>query len=102
MRFEVIDNGCVGDVLASVCRDVIIVDCMEGVGPINSFANFLGPYTNALAQAAHLVVVRSGPDGRNAWVLVELAVHEVLKSLLIEDRHCPHAEKCLVKDAVLC
>ena len=92
MRFEVVDNGCVGAVFASVCRDVIVLDDMEGVGPINPFVSALGPYTNALAQATHLVGVQSGLDGRKAWVLVELVVCEVISSLLIKERHCPHAE----------
>ena len=39
---------------------------MEGVGPIDSFANALGNYTNDLAQVAHIVEVRSGLDVRKA------------------------------------
>ena len=62
MRFEVADNGCVGDLLVSVRQYVFVVDDMEVVGPINSFANALGNYTNALEQAVHLVGVRSVPD----------------------------------------
>ena len=92
MQFEVAYNGCVGDVLALVRRNVALVDEMEGVGPIDLFSNALVPYTNALAQAAHLVVVRSGLDGHKAWVLLELSVRKVIDSLLIKDRHCPHAE----------
>ena len=102
MRFEVSDNGCVGDVLVSVRWYVAVVDDMEGVGTIDPFSNALGPYTNTLAQAVHFVGVRSGLDGRKAWVLAELAVHEVLTSLLIEDRHCPRAEECLGKDSARC
>ena len=99
MRFEVSDNGCVGDVLVSVRWDVAVLDDMEGVGTIEPFFNALGTYTNALAQAVHLVGVRSGIDGLKAWVLAELAVYEVIVSLLIEDRNFPHAEECLGKDA---
>ena len=72
--------------------DVVVVDDMEGVGPIDPFTNALGPYTNALAQAAHIVGVLIVPDGHKAWVLAELAVREVIASLLIEDRHLPHDE----------
>ena len=66
MQFEVAYNGCVGDVLALVRRNVALVDEMEGVGPIDSFANALGNYTNDLAQVAHIVEVRSGLDVRKA------------------------------------
>ena len=99
MRFKVADNGCVGDVLAPVRRDVVIVNDMECVVPIDPFAKALGPYTNSLAQAAHLVGLRSGPDGRKVWVIAELAVHEVISSLLIEDMNCPYAEEFLGKYA---
>ena len=100
MRFEVADNGYVGDILASVCWDIAVVDDMEGVGTIDPFSNALGPYTNTLAQAVHFVGVRSGLDGRKAWVLAELTVCEVIVSILIEDRNFPHAEECLGKDSV--
>ena len=66
MQFGVSDNGCVGYVLVSLRWDVIVVDNMEGVGPIDSFTDALGTYTNALAQAAHIVGVRSGPYGRKS------------------------------------
>ena len=99
MRFEVANNGCVGDVFALVLWYVIVVDDMEGVGTIDPFSNALGPYTNTLAQAVHFVGVRSGLDGRKAWVLLELLVRKVIDGLLIKDRHCPHAEECLGKDA---
>ena len=66
MLFEVADNRCVCYVLASIRRDVIVVDNMEGVGPIDSFTDALGNYTNALAQAAHIVGVRSGPYGHKS------------------------------------
>ena len=92
MPFEFVNNRFVGDVLASVCWDSVIVDDMEGVGPIDSFSNSLGTYTNALAEAAHLVGVRSGPDGRKTGVHAELVVLEVLASLFIEERYCPHAD----------
>ena len=99
MRFEFTENGCVGYFLASFRRDVVVVDNMEGVGLINSFANALGTYTNSLAQAAHLVGVRSGPYGRKGWVLAELALREVLASLLIKDGHFTHDEERLGEDA---
>ena len=99
MRFEVADNGCIGYVLASVRRGVVVVNNMEGVGTIDLVADALGPYTNALAQADHLAGVRSGLDVRKAWVLAELSVRDILASLLIEDRHFPHAEERLGKYA---
>ena len=92
MRFEVADNRCVGDVLVLVRWDVVVVYDMECVGPISPLANALGTYTNDFAQAAHLVGVRGGPDGRKSWVLAELAACEVISSLIIKDRHCPYAE----------
>ena len=66
MQFEVADNGCVGYIFALVHRDIVVADNMEGVGPIDSFTDALGTYTNALAQAAHIVGVRSGPYGRKS------------------------------------
>ena len=100
MRFDFADNGGVGHVLASVLWDVFLVNDVEGVGPIDPFADALRPYyTYTLAQTANLVGVQSGPDGIKAWVLAELAVHEVLASLVIKDRHCPHGEECLGEDA---
>ena len=66
MHIEVTNTGCVGYALASVRQDFVLVDNMEGVGPIDSFTDALGTYTNALAQAAHIVGVRSGPYGRKS------------------------------------
>ena len=81
---------------------VAVVDDMEGVGTIDPFSNALGPYTNTLAQAVHFVGVRSGLDGRKAWVLAELAVCEVLSSIDIKDGHRPHAEDRLGEDMARC
>ena len=36
MQFEVADNRCVGYIFASVHRDIVVADNMEGVGPIDS------------------------------------------------------------------
>ena len=94
MQFEVADNGCVGYVFKMIFRYVVILDNTEGVVHINLFADALGTYANALAQAAHFFGVQSGPYGHKAWVFAELGVREgeVLASLLIEDRNCTHAE----------
>ena len=98
MRFDFADDESVNYVPASVRWDIVVVDNVEGVGPIDPFADALGSCTDALSQTAHLVGVQSGPDGHKAWVLVELAVREVLVTLVIEDRHPPHGEECLGED----
>ena len=100
VRLDFADNGCVGYVPASARRDVVVVDNVEGVDPIDPFTNTLGPYTDALARVAHLVGLQSGPDEREAWVFAELAVRDVLASLVIENRHCLLAEECLEEDAL--
>ena len=87
MRFEVADNRCVGDVLVLVRWDVVVVYDMECVGPISPLANALGTYTNDFAQAAHLVGVQGGLNGRRVGVLVELMAWEVVAGLVIEDGH---------------
>ena len=98
MRFDFADDESVNYVPASVRWDIVVVDNVEGVGPIDPFADALGSCTDALSQTAHLVGVQSGPDGHKAWVLAELAVREVITSLIIEDRHRPHAEERLGED----
>ena len=102
MRFDFADDGGVGYVLVLVRQDVVIVNDMEGVSPIDPFAVALRTYTYALAQTAHLVEVQSGPDGCTAWVLAKLAVREVLASLVIKVGHHLHGEECLGKDAARC
>ena len=99
VQLEFADNRCVDYVLASVQQGVNVVDNMEGVGCMDLFADVLGPDANALAQAAHLVGVQSGPYGRKAWVFAELVVGEVLTSLVVEDSYRSHTEERLGEDA---
>ena len=56
-RFDFADSGCVGYILASVLQHVVVVNNVEGVGPIDSFALTLRTYTDTLPQMAHFVGV---------------------------------------------
>ena len=54
-------NWYEGYFLPNILGDVVVVDDVEGVGAIESFAFFVWSYSNASVQSVYLIVKRSVP-----------------------------------------
>ena len=71
---DLADDQCVGDLLTSIDRDVMLVDNKEGISTLDAFSCALRVLSYSLAEAAHLIGVGRGPGGGVLGVFTELFI----------------------------
>ena len=80
-------NLVVGDILFAVNGDVFELDDKKSVGTGHTLVSGRIAVTDALAEAAKLVGIRSVPDVAIVWVTTALAVFEQGTGGFVEDQH---------------
>ena len=87
------DDLRVGDFLAAVGGDGVVVDDKEGVGAVDAFAGAFRVGFNALAETSEFIGVGFIPNLMKLGVLVELTVFKGLACFAVENWHCPFCEE---------
>ena len=85
-RADFADNFGVGDLVASVERDVVIVNDVEGVCALDSFVGTRIVGADALAESAEFVCIGFAPYRAKFRVSAELFVIEGQTRIVVEDR----------------
>ena len=81
---DLADDQCVGDLLTSIDRDVVLVDNKEGISTLDAFSCALRVLSYSLAEASHLIGVKRGPGGGVLGVFVEFLILHELACLFIK------------------